>query len=142
MRVLSIKQPWLWAITDLDKRVENRTWPPPKWIIGKTIALHASKKDDIAGVSAIRIITNGILVPSDIPRGAIVTTAKVIGWVSSDGTANTRQCAGFYDSPWFFGPFGWVLDDVQKLPEPIPCNRSLGLWVPPAEIDNILRKSR
>ena len=116
MRALSIKQPWLYCITDLDKRVENRTWKPPDWIIGQRIALHSSKKmgdlvaaSDIAG---FKLST----VANDMPLGAIVATARVDGWID------------FLDSKWFSGPVGWILSDVVKLHEPVPHRGRLGLW--------------
>jgi len=126
MKALSIKQPWLWAITDLDKRIENRSWNPPEWIIGKTIALHASKRDDIEGGLFINNIS-GKLPPHNLPRGAIVATCRIVGWIDM---RNKGSCIGgsLLDDPWFFGPIGWILDDIYKLYKPIPCNGALGLW--------------
>jgi hypothetical protein len=116
MKALSIQQPWLYAITDLDKRVENRTWKPPWWIIGRRIALHASKIDDRAGYVIIRDIAN-VDVPPDLPRGCIVATAKVLGWIDES------------NDKWFFGPYGWILDDINKIsPGPVFCRGALGLW--------------
>lgn len=42
------------------------------------------------------------------------------------------------DDKWFFGPIGWVLEDVQKLEEPIPCRGMLDLWDVPQEISQAL----
>ena len=136
MKALSLKQPWLWAITDLDKRIENRTWKPNYNAIGKRIALHASKKDDPKGENAIFHISGAELPPEDVPRGAIVATAKVIGWIDDAGFGDVPSpCLGhLVDNKWFFGPIGWILEDVQKLDEPIPCRGALGLWEVPEEI--------
>lgn len=59
MKFLSLSQPWLWSITDLEqaeidarkldlepKRIENRSWPPPAADVGTRIALHAAKSWD------------------------------------------------------------------------------------------------
>lgn len=43
LKALTIWPEWAWAIRWLGKDVENRTWHPPKSIIGKRIALHAGK---------------------------------------------------------------------------------------------------
>lgn len=43
LRAVSIWPEWLYAILHLNKRVENRTWPAHRKMIGKRIALHASK---------------------------------------------------------------------------------------------------
>lgn len=130
MKALSIKQPWLWAITDLDKRVENRTWRPPKWAIGQRIALHASKKDDLAGAPSIHRITGQFTAPH-IPRGAIVATAVVADYCDNGRRLDRLPVE---QDRWFFGPIGWILDDVRKLSEPVPCRGHLGLWDVPAEL--------
>jgi hypothetical protein len=126
MKALSIQQPWLWAITDIDKRIENRTWKPPQWIIGERIALHASKKDDPVGYREIYEIA-GIIPPAELPKGAIVATAKVVGWLDDNGFGNGH----LIDDKWFFGPIGWILADIKKLDTPILCRGSLGLWNSP-----------
>lgn len=136
MKALTIKQPWLWAITDLDKRVENRTWKPPQWIIRKHIALHASKSDAPNGVIDVEEIGD-CLVPSSIPRGAIIATARVVGWVSDSGFGvgiGLLSPNSIIENKWFFGPIGWVLEDVQKLIEPVPCSGQLGLWDVPNDL--------
>jgi len=136
MKALTIKQPWAYAITDLDKRIENRTWKPPDWIIGKRIAIHTSKKSDALGYSAIQRVKH-VTLPANLPLGSIVATAKIISWVN-------EQCfevgivlhhpSDLVENEWFFGPIGWVLADVQKLVEPIPCRGQLGLWDVPNDL--------
>lgn len=133
MKALSIKQPWLYCITDLvenPKRIENRTWKPRASMIGETIALHASK-----GTSQIDFYTAGEMAweqfdaidhDCPMPRGAIVATAKIVSVVTIS------------DDFWFAGPFGWVLDDVERIPDPIPCRGALGLWtVPPSVLEAV-----
>ena len=144
MDALTIKQPWLWCITDLTdkpKRVENRSWKPPYRIIGQRIALHASKRIDQAEMTACRRVCL-----SPLPRtrefvaGAIVATAIVQGYVvvnGQGGVVEQSRLAASYtprSDPWFFGPVGWLLEDVQKLPAPIFCKGALGLWRVPADI--------
>lgn len=41
---LTEQQPWGWAIAHAGKRVENRTWAPPRAVIGKTIAVHGGRR--------------------------------------------------------------------------------------------------
>lgn len=38
---LTLWPEWAWAIANLDKRVENRTWAPPISMVGKRIAIHS-----------------------------------------------------------------------------------------------------
>lgn len=137
MKALSIKQPWLYCITDLDKRVENRTWKPPDWIVGQRIALHASAKmDDHGGkIAAARLAGNQIQgVIHTIPLGVVVATVTVVGWINSDGAASYPELTKYLDDKWFFGPFGWVLDDVQKIEKPVRCRGRLGLWDVPTAV--------
>jgi len=44
MKALTLWPEWAWAIIHLGKDVENRTWHPPKNILGQRIALHAGRK--------------------------------------------------------------------------------------------------
>lgn len=123
MKALSIKQPWLWAILEQGKRIENREWRPPTWIIGQRIALHASKGLDREGAAACAHIA-GVDLPgvADVPRGAIVATAVITGCVTES------------QDKWFFGTYGWVLDLVWELPAPVACRGALGLWNVPADL--------
>jgi hypothetical protein len=130
-RALSIKQPWLYAIMELGKRVENRGWPPPEYIIGKRIALHASKSIDKDGARAIALIA-GYSMPHDLPLGCFLATAKVAGVITEE-EIDSCVVSGNVDR-WFFGPYGWLLDDIRKLEKPIPCAGKLGLWNIPVEL--------
>lgn len=135
MKALSIKQPWLYCITDLDKRIENRTWKPPDWIVGRRIALHASKALDHDGKRvASELAGFKLSTVVDMPFGAIVATAVVLGWVDEWGHASHTLLPRHRNSKWFFGPFGWVLDDIQKLSAPIFCSGKLGLWEAPTAV--------
>jgi len=129
MKTLSIKQPWLYAITHLDKRIENRTWSPPQKLLGQTIALHASARDDPFGYDGIFEIA-GVRVEHDLPRSVIVATAKVVGWINEKGNGFCLSpCLGsLLDDKWFFGPIGWILDDVKLFDQPVPARGALGLW--------------
>lgn len=118
---LSLKQPWLFAVTDLGKDVENRTWRLPAHCTGVRVLLHASKADDPDGVDIIEHITNtDNCVPRDLPRQAIVASAIFVRDI-------TRS-----DSKWFFGPHGWVIRDVIKLPRPAPYPGKLNFWRVPS----------
>lgn len=135
-RALSIKQPWLYAIMELGKCVENRDWAPPDYIIGKRIALHASKGIDKDGAQAIARIAS-VDVPGDLPLGCFLATAKVVGCIT-DTEILTITVDSDIDR-WYGGPYGWLLDDIRKLEKPIPCPGQLGLWNIP---DELLRKQQ
>lgn len=155
-RALTLTPEWAWAVTHLDKRVENRTWPAPTHIIGQRIAIHAGKADpDWNTVSvmarcagwSVDLIAGQFFAPgSDAPvvrpaklygtqhrltRGAIVATAVVSGCRAVD----PRDAVG-----WEAGPWCWDLTELRVLPAPVPCKGALGLWRVPAELaEEVLR---
>jgi len=122
LRVITLWRPWDQAILHGGKDIENRVWPLWEKLIGKTMALHAGKKYDQEG--ADWMIENGLYIPpskEESPTG-IVGTFKVVDV--------TQQS----DSPWFFGPWGWVVEEAVALPEPIPCPGKQGVWTVPDEL--------
>jgi hypothetical protein len=152
---LSFLQPWLWAILEGHKPVENRSWKPPARFIGRRIALHASAGWDREGQAFVAGVLAGLGLTAMTapPRGAIVGTARIVGAmpvVASSARGLAVELDGppgchvgdlsFADqvtilaSPWSFGPWCWLLSDVRKLREPIPAKGRLGLWSVPAEI--------
>ncbi len=57
------------------------------------------------------------------------------------GAATIYDCVSASDSPWFCGPFGFLLSHVVALPEPIPCKGALGLWDVPNTVEELVRLS-
>ena len=127
MKALSIKQPWLYAITDLDKRIENRIWKPPEKIIGQKIALHAAKYDDLEAYSLVFKITHVRLLPSDLHRSAIIATAIIKGYIEQS------------NDKWFLGPYGWILDNIKVLSEPVFCRGNQKLWSIPSDVMALIK---
>jgi hypothetical protein len=143
MYALTLHQPWAWAIAHGGKRIENRTWTPPKWIIGQRIAIHAGKTLDKEAAEDLLYWRGGgtcfgrhgpaVLEdpPGQYTLGAFVAVATVKGYVTTIGEQHPQ--AG-----WFCGPRGWVLDDVVALGEPVPCRGRQKLWVVPGpELEQI-----
>lgn len=144
MRALTLKRPWHCAILHLDadpKRVENRPWKPWQSVIGQRIALHAGLGWDE------RAEFDGWDDPRGMQQG-IVGTAIVRGWVhrasappcglTHSNTLTHAEAQQHVSSRWFFGPYGWVLEEVRTLPQPIPCSGALGLWALPRVIESQL----
>ena len=149
MRALSIKQPWIGAITYGDKRVENRGWPAPDWIIGQRIALAASRGPDWDAPD-MAWIESGLMPyrPGD-PRkawtasltlGAIVAVATVTGCHPRYHICNPTGIPETVCSRWsVWGQCHWILDDMRLLPEPVPCKGALGLWRLPEDVEKAVR---
>jgi hypothetical protein len=136
LRCLTIHQPWAGAILHAGKRIENREAPPPEWLIGQVLGLHAGKKYDWAGEQVLK--GHYQVDPAAWPAaanatGAIIGVATVIGWVAPKGGRLTngtiRQLDEFRQDPWWESPLtGWILDQVVALPEPVPCRGMQGVW--------------
>lgn len=125
MKALSISRPWPWAIINAGKRIENRSWRVPKGAIGERIAIHAAKSVDALAFAYIPDCPD---FEGDHPTG-IVALATITGCVGPG--QHLPIPAG--QQRWYFGPFGWVLDDVVEI-DPVPCKGALGLWEIPADV--------
>lgn len=117
MKVLSVKQPWAWAIFH-GKDIENRDWPTT---YRGQLGIHASKglskweyADDAEFIKRI----NGVIVPAyeDLTFGAIL------------GTVTLADCVKLSSSPWFQGKYGFVLEDPKPWNIPHLARGALGFW--------------
>ena len=130
MVALTIQQPFASVIALGVKRVENRNWPPPDWLLGGRFVVHAGKTWDEVGWRFCRDL--GCEVPRDAPRGAVVAVVRL---------REVRQCSyaeaceSNRPDPWFVGPVGWFLGDVVALPRPVACRGRQSLWSLPREAE-------
>lgn len=120
---LSIRQPWAWLILNAGKDIENRTWPTHfrGWFF-----IHAAKGMTMEEYYSVKLwlptIGKGDVAArmpdrNQLERGGIVGMAKL------------GNCVNGSDSPWFCGPYGFVLDEVMPLPFR-PCKGALGFFKP------------
>jgi hypothetical protein len=127
-RVLSVKQPWAWAIVSGLKHVENRSWATP---YRGTIYIHASRQLDTSGMAWFA--KHKIKLPKDLPTGAVVGKCEIVNIV--DGKEGQRFVK------WFFGPKGWVSKNPRRLARPIKMKGQLGLpRASPTLVRNVERK--
>jgi hypothetical protein len=163
MKALTIWPEWAWAICQIEKDVENRTWTPPSSVIGQRIAIHAGKNIGgrynppnaaanfglvaemavHAGIELRPIYRLGVAIGfswyrcengnvkemnqffASLPTGGVVATAKISGWSKSSS------------SPWAVpGQVHWQLEEVQVLPQRIPCRGAQGLWPLPEDVES------
>ena len=115
MRALSIRQPWAWLIVNGFKDIENRTWSTR---YRGRVYVHAGRRivpDDYPEQRAY-IRESGIVIPEELPRGAIV------------GEVSITDCVAVSPSPWFCGPYGFTLTDPLAYPVPITYRGELGFF--------------
>jgi hypothetical protein len=102
MKALSIRQPWAWLIIQGYKDVENRTWQTR---FRGEFLVHAGFIFDEKGYEWV-VTQMGLALPAidAFDRGGIIGAAEVI------------DCVSEYSSPWFVGPYGFVLRNSRPLP--------------------------
>jgi hypothetical protein len=115
---ISIMQPWPYAMFNLGKDCENRSWALPIQYFNKTVLIHAGKKMDKAGLDYLDRFTvrGGRLTPREIPLGGIV------------GRIEFSACSRMYLSDWGEpGFFHWFIRAAAPL-KFHPCKGSLGFF--------------
>ncbi len=130
MKVLSVRQPWAWALIHGGKDVENRSW---KTNYRGLLAIHAGKAFDMnradwdaysRGVygEPFHLMARGYNQQPDHILGAI------IGYVELFDCVESWKC----DSPWKAGDdpdyFCWMVRNPVPLTEPFPIKGQLGIW--------------
>ena len=119
MKILSVRQPWAWLIVAGHKDIENRKWYTNH---RGPLLIHASKAMDPEDFPMQRKWVNqsGIVIPEDLPRGAIVGAATLTDvWDKKK-----------FERPgirWFEGPYGFKMEDAVEFAEPIQCRGQLGI---------------
>ena len=152
---LTLWPEWAWAITNLGKRVENRSEGFCRQIARRVgegwLAIHAGVKpgdrlylvanmyDAVGDVDAyddphlggILWCFGGTYVnAAQLTRGAIVALVKV----------GNRLVTPDEDADWKApGCAGIVLHDLRVLPDPIACKGAQGLWTPTPDVQERLR---
>lgn len=158
---LTLHPEWCWAIDlpgPLAKRVENRTWAPPKHLVGPDapwIALHAgahiggrsgkvATEEGLEGVgemaeaaglqartwggSRLQILNAGGILLADTYTKPIVTRAIT-------GLIRVTHISAPGSQTQAHGVYGWKVPDAigwvfeyRRLPTPVPCKGAQGLW--------------
>ena len=134
MRALSVRQPWAWAICH-GKNAENSSRATRHRGL---LAIHASKSapygNDLEDPRIVDlIVANGLDDPA-AAQGAVVAVAELTD--CHDAT----YAEGCSCSPWA-NPrsWHWLLKDVRRLADPVPCKGALGLWRLPGEVEKAVR---
>lgn len=144
MLALTLWRPWDTAILRLGKPVENRDWPPPAKLVGKRFALHSGKKFDMDGAATIFLLAHkdgfshevirDRIARSEALDSVILGTVKLVR-VISKAQPQLGERDPLADSEWFFGDFGWVVEEPFALPRPVPCKGMQGLWTMPPDVE-------
>jgi len=126
---LSVVQPWASAVALYRADLINRPRPLPAKHLGCRVAIVAASYRDTfrETVERRRFRAHaGVTLPEDLPRGCIVAVARLVG------------CVEVSASPWFDGPFGWLVEDVHAV-SPLPYSGFGKPHTLPHDVANTLR---
>lgn len=132
---LTIHQPFAYQILLEDgheqaKRVENRSWLPPRWLIGQRIVIHAGQSR--------RRLNYGDDVRWPLKFGAALGTIQIAGALRKRLTG--CPATGWEDDEFPLGyewlgthrhaegPVCWVLERPELWPRAVECAGAQGLW--------------
>jgi len=112
MLTLSIRQPWAWLIVHGYKTIENRTW---QTAYRGPILIHAGLRmitDDYDTMIRAKLACTSPFEHIPIPtlQELRAFCGGIVGQAVLDG------CVIESDSPWFCGPYGFVIRDAKPLP--------------------------
>jgi hypothetical protein len=135
MKALTLTQPWATLVAIGAKRIETRSWYT---LYRGPLAIHAAKgmpdwAMDICQEEPFRTVLRaaGIFGVCDLPRGAVLATCRLATVKQTD--LLTSAIARLPEQELVFGDFstgryGWILDSVQSLPQPIRATGAQRLW--------------
>lgn len=129
MKALTITQPWSHGIIHLGKDIENRDWQTK---VRGTVAIHAGMRNEPEEFKTFFDLWLSLEGKSflDIP---IIKESLVFGAII--GLVEIADCVSAHPSPWFYGKWGFVLENPRALKTPIPCKGKLNFWTVPEEIE-------
>lgn len=132
-KALSIQQPYAFAVTMGFKPVENRDWKPtnPGLKFRGPVLIHA-------GLREIRQDVDGVLRRIADQTGesyaVIAGGYKSHCWLGAIvGAVTIDDCVTQHDSPWFNGPYAFVMSN-PKWSNRVDCKGALGFFTVPDEV--------
>ncbi|NER33028.1 MAG: hypothetical protein F6J93_02940 [Oscillatoria sp. SIO1A7] len=115
VKVLTLRRPWAFAIAQLGKNVENRTWPTK---YRGPLLIHAGAASDNDAEKWIKKNFGIDLRDLPQPRSQIIAVANLV------------DCVLDSDSPWAFpGQWHWILENICPcVDDSIGAKGKQGIW--------------
>lgn len=156
---LTVWNPWAELIARGLKTVENRSWPPYEWMLGRYLAIHASRAYDDEGAAFMRRMHGRFAVDPPLPaecKLGVLAVVRLVGWVQRSPEPDQRprvvrmldghafgaeldQHGHSVDWRWFNGEYGWVLRDVVRF-DPVAAIGRQKLWKLSSTVYTSVRK--
>ena len=122
-KALCFQQPWAWAILYGGKDVDNRGW---RTKYRGQLLVHAGKTFDWKGYQWIMERESHLSLPNKLPsptefyKGGFVGAINIVNCVEINNL--------FFQSKWFFGPWGFVLENPIIFDPPVPYPGELKIF--------------
>ncbi len=130
MKALSIRQPWASLIVNGDKTIEIRSWKPRTMAFPQKVWIHAGRQMD-RETPAVSVI------PTDLPRGAIIGEVSITGIIQYTDLKQWLRDLSRHLSPsdqYKKGLYGFTLSDPKPCPAPMRLKGRLGFFDVPASL--------
>ena len=122
-RALSVRQPWAWLIVNGYKDIENRSWEPPKDVLGKRLLIHAGRavvEDadyvEFKNTCKKHKIVNYPKSPENFDYGAVIGSVTVEGFAMNSSSDWASE-----------GSVHWMLKGAKKM-KPKIARGQLGIF--------------
>lgn len=130
MRVLTVRQPWAWAIVHGGKDVENRS----RNIAGSyrdQLAIHAGLTHEQGTVAGeVHREAHGTEIPTELKFGAVIGVVDLASVHHDSDHGRGCPC-----SEWAIaGDWHLMVANPRPLARPIPAKGKLGLWTPDSDL--------
>jgi hypothetical protein len=124
VQVLSVRQPWAWAIARGRKTVENRTWSTS---YRGPLAIHTPMRVDLDACASPLIRTAGWDPDDPVAAiGGIVAVVHLADVCTVSPSGHGCDCGEWAT----VGCYHWLIADARPLPRPVMALGQLGLWEP------------
>ena len=124
MKVLTLRQPWAWALFFAGKDIENRTW---KTNYRGDLAIHTAKGMTKREYNEAKNFMLDIGVPL-VPNPDELEFGTIVGIIEVVGCIHERDYNfGSEESAWFQGPYGWIVQNPRQV-KPVEAKGGLSLW--------------
>lgn len=139
MKAITLHQPWASLIVEGVKKIETRSWLPPKQVLGKQIAIHAGRTivTDLHPDTEKAIVwlygpdwvhqvsTRAVVCLARVSSaGRVVANLENGNVLLEDGRKVPKDPHGDYR----LGRALWFLSEVEPLKQPAPARGFQGFW--------------
>ena len=127
MKVLSIKEPFATLIKDKEKKIETRSW---KTNYRGELYIHASLtkyKNELMD----KFYIDSLIKNKKLNYGYIICKCKLVDCIKIDKTFKekiSKNRKEYKLGNYKERRYAWILEDIEKLSEPIKAKGKLNIW--------------